>query len=113
MSDSYVVVAPYVTVRTMTMDGPRIIGLFAGAPIPADADPGWCERHAEAKMIAKVADPAVVPDLTLSPVERNAIGERGDNPNEVLADRVAAAEKPSRSRAAAPKPDAPKGDESK
>ncbi len=32
----YVVTAPYVTVKTMTIQGVRVVGLMEGAPLPAD-----------------------------------------------------------------------------
>lgn len=56
----YVVTAPYVTVKTMTQEGPRVVGLYVNSPVPKDADPGWIERHIEAHMVMEVEDPTTV-----------------------------------------------------
>lgn len=53
--DRYQVVAPYVTVPTMTQQGLQIIGLGKGAFVPEDAPREWVERHLRKKLIEKVA----------------------------------------------------------
>lgn len=64
----YVVTGKYVTVKTMTMDGPRIVGLSTGAPVPADVDEKSLKHLESHDLIVAVADPAAVnPDVT--PVE--------------------------------------------
>jgi hypothetical protein len=50
---SYVVTAAYVTVKTNTPDGPRIVGRYAGTPVPADAPPEWIAHHLHKHMIAE------------------------------------------------------------
>jgi len=53
MSDTaYVVTGEYVTVRTMTNDGPRIVGLYKGSAVPGDAADDWIAHHLENKLIA-------------------------------------------------------------
>jgi len=47
----YRVTAPYVTVRTMTENGPRIIGLYKGAVVPDDAAEDWIEAHTRDQLI--------------------------------------------------------------
>lgn len=64
----YVVTAPYVTVKTMTLEGPRIVGLYVNAPVPRDVDQGWIDRHIEAGMVMEVVDPATV-NASTSPME--------------------------------------------
>lgn len=85
---AYVVVAPYVTVRTMTEQGPRIIGLYTGAPVPEDAPEEWVKSHAEAGLIAEVEDPAAAVVTPLTPIERMEAGERGESESFVVAARV-------------------------
>jgi hypothetical protein len=51
------VTGAYVTVKTMTMQGPRIVGLFAGAPWPADAPEDSTKHHLSVKLIAEVPEP--------------------------------------------------------
>jgi len=53
----YVVIAPYVTLTTNTVEGRRVLGFHAGAPVPADVDQDVIDRHVEAGMIAKVPEP--------------------------------------------------------
>ena len=65
----YVVTAPYVTVRTMTEQGARVLGLYADAPVPKDAPEDWVKNHLAAKMIAEVEDPAQAVSAVLTPLE--------------------------------------------
>jgi hypothetical protein len=103
MADQYVVTAPLVSVKTMTIEGVRLINLYTGAPVPADADPGWVERHLEAKMIAKVADPAAVSVAVLSPQEMQDVNADGRRHHEEVYDRVAEQEQGAARRRAAAK----------
>jgi hypothetical protein len=68
---NYVVTAPRVVVKTMTHDGPRMIGLFAGAPWPADADPAATQHHLDNDLIVAVEDPRAV-NVDVPPLERIA-----------------------------------------
>jgi hypothetical protein len=54
----YVVTAPRVVLTTMTMDGVRAIGLFAGAPVPDDVPPEQIRHHLDNNLIAEVPEPA-------------------------------------------------------
>ncbi|MEV4287357.1 hypothetical protein AB0K40_17775 [Nonomuraea bangladeshensis] len=56
--DRYQVVAPYVTVPTMTQRGQQVVGLGKGAFVPEDASKEWVERHLRKKMIEKLPAPA-------------------------------------------------------
>lgn len=64
----YVVAGAYVTVKTMTMEGPRIVGLFAGAPWPADAPLDATQHHLSQRLIVPVEDPSAV-NPTLTPMD--------------------------------------------
>lgn len=68
----YIVTGAYVTVKTMTHQGPRILGLMAGAPVPDDAEPAWVKHHLETNLIVEVEDPAAVPsnEVFLTPIEQ-------------------------------------------
>jgi len=55
---AYRVTGAYVTVKTETADGMRIIGLYAGAPVPADASDEWVKHHLSSGLIEEVASPA-------------------------------------------------------
>src|SRR5258708_40122581 len=39
MAKDYVVTGPYVTVKTMTIQGMRVVGLYEGTPVPKDVPP--------------------------------------------------------------------------
>ena len=52
--DRYQVVAPYVTVPTMTQRGQQVVGLGKGAFVPEDASAEWVKRHLRKQMIEKV-----------------------------------------------------------
>jgi hypothetical protein len=65
------VTGAYVTVKTSTADGVRVVGLYAGAPWPADADPEATEHHLANGLIAEVGVPAKAePPPPAAPVER-------------------------------------------
>lgn len=57
----YVVTGAYVTVKTMTNEGPRILGLFAGAPWPADATEDATRHHLAMGLIEAVPEPPKPP----------------------------------------------------
>lgn len=56
----YVVTGAYVTVKTMTHQGPRILGLMAGAPVPVDAGDFWIQHHLDSNLIEEVPEPEPV-----------------------------------------------------
>jgi len=60
----YVVKAAYVTVKTMTPDGPQMRGLYQGAVVPEDAAEHWIKGHLASKMIEAIPEPkpAKAPD---------------------------------------------------
>lgn len=91
----YVVVAPYVTLKTMTHQGARILGFHAGAPVPDDVPPEMIKHHLDNKLIAEVADPTQIPQDELFPTPLEQMDAAGVS----AADRVAEGEK-SRNRAA-------------
>jgi hypothetical protein len=107
--------APYVTVKTGTPQGMRIVGLFTGAPMPFDVPQDTLDHHiamdlvaeypvsgAEAAELARVrgtapaeADPAPLPDpVALAEAEQAA---KAKAVAEAEADRVAAQEAAQRS----------------
>lgn len=53
----YVVKAAYVTVKTMTPDGPQMRGLYQGAVVPEDAAEHWIKGHLASKMIEEIPAP--------------------------------------------------------
>jgi hypothetical protein len=60
----YTVTGKYVTARTMTTDGWRVVGLMEGARVPPDADPEWIEHHLRKKLIAEVGkEPVAAADM--------------------------------------------------
>lgn len=58
----YKVVAPYVTVRTATDQGPRVVGLYQGAILPDDVPEESIQHHLDNDMIVEVDEPARVED---------------------------------------------------
>lgn len=78
MSGSYVVTGQYVTVKTMTNEGPRILGLHSGAPIPADADPEYVKHLVAHNLAAKVDEPkAEAPKEAAKPAASAHAGAAG------------------------------------
>lgn len=57
MATKYTVTGAYVTVKTMTDQGVRIVGLYAGAPVPADAGEAWVQHHLDNNLIEAVPAP--------------------------------------------------------
>ena len=51
---SYRVVAPYITVKTMTPDGMQIRGLHAGAMVPPDVTPESIGHHVTLGLIEEI-----------------------------------------------------------
>lgn len=49
------VCSPYVTVKTSTTEGMRIIGLHRGAPLPVDVQPEQVKHHADHGLIERFA----------------------------------------------------------
>jgi hypothetical protein len=47
----YRVTGKYITVKTMTQDGPRIVGLHEGAPLPADVSKESIDHHLAVNLI--------------------------------------------------------------
>jgi len=68
----YVVTGAYVTVKTETADGPRVVGLYAGAPWPADAPPEATKHHLENSLIEEVGAPAPAPAAAAKEEEKEA-----------------------------------------
>jgi hypothetical protein len=52
----YTVVGEYITVRTATADGYRIVGLYKGAPLPGDVSPEAVAHHLRQGLIAEVGE---------------------------------------------------------
>jgi hypothetical protein len=50
----YRVTGAYVTVKTDTTNGPMVVGLYEGAPVPADASEQWIAHHLENHLIEEV-----------------------------------------------------------
>jgi hypothetical protein len=73
----YVVTGAYVTCKTMGRDGPVIVGLYAGAPVPADAEQSWIDHHLRVNLIEAVPEPA--PPARAAPAKTDARAE-GDKP---------------------------------
>src|SRR5690242_5279763 len=47
----YRVTAPYVTLKTMTENGVRVVGLYAGAPVPFDVPQDSLDHHIRMGMV--------------------------------------------------------------
>lgn len=82
MARNYVVTGAYVTVKTVTPDGPRVVGLYEGAPWPADAPAEATEHHLEEGLIAEAGAEAKVPAHVAVPepaaqVPDEPVGEPG------------------------------------
>lgn len=58
MAKRYVITGAYVTVKTMTTQGPRIVGMYAGAPWPDDAEAAATQHHLDCGLIEEVPAPA-------------------------------------------------------
>lgn len=54
---TYVVTAPYVTIKVPTLNGQTLVGLYVGAPIPAGADAEAVARLLRKGMLAEVERP--------------------------------------------------------
>ncbi len=89
MADSYVVTGAYVTVKTVTPDGVRIVGRYAGAPVPPDASPEWITHHLDKGLIAKA--PEGTPP---APPSAGTVEEQGAP--DLTGDQPRAEEKPAR-----------------
>jgi hypothetical protein len=63
----YRVTGAYVTVKTNTTNGPTVVGLYEGAPVPPDATPAWVEHHLANRLIEEVPGTAEEPTLTAAP----------------------------------------------
>lgn len=61
MAKHYSVIGAYVTVRTVTQDGPRVVGLYAGAPWPADASEEATAHHLAEGLIAETGSGVKAP----------------------------------------------------
>lgn len=59
---AYRVTAPYVTVKTRTHEGERIIGLYAGGLLPADVPDEQIQHHLDNDMIVEVDEPPLALD---------------------------------------------------
>lgn len=96
MAKQYVVTGAYVTLKTSTPQGPRILGFYRGAPVPADVSQEQIDHHLNQGLIAEVADPAAVPasELFPSPLEE----QEGPGANE----RVVKGEKQRAQRSSKP-----------
>lgn len=73
----YVVTGAYVTVKTETTNGPMVVGLYEGAPVPADAGTAWVEHHLTNHLIAELpappaSEPEAVPEVKAPPGPRPA-----------------------------------------
>jgi hypothetical protein len=53
---TYVVTAPYITVRTGTADGLKILGFYVGAVLPGDVSEESIKHHLDSGLIAAVKD---------------------------------------------------------
>jgi hypothetical protein len=59
----YAVTGAYVTVKTMTVDGVKVIGLHRGAPVPADVDPAHLQHLLAHDLVAEVGQAAKADDM--------------------------------------------------
>jgi hypothetical protein len=53
----YVVTGKYVTAKTMTSQGPRVLGLHEGAPVPPDVPQEWVTHHLNMDLIKELPAP--------------------------------------------------------
>lgn len=61
MAKQYRVTGAYVTVKTATTHGPMIVGLYEGAPVPADAGQEWLDHHLANHLIEEVPQAPAAP----------------------------------------------------
>lgn len=59
----YVVTGAYVTVKTMTVDGVKVIGLHRGAPVPADVDPAHLQHLLDHNLVGEAGQVDVSDDM--------------------------------------------------
>ena len=71
MAKRYRVTGAYVTVKTNTTNGPMIVGLYEGAPVPADASDEWLAHHLE-------ADPPLIEEVPVAAKAAKAEEEAED-----------------------------------
>lgn len=64
--DDLTVLGAYVTVKTNTSEGPRLVGLYEGSPWPKDASPEATKHHLDNGLIGKVGQAA--PEALATPV---------------------------------------------
>lgn len=55
MAQRYKVSGAYITCKTLTNDGPMIIGLYKDAWVPEDATGEWIEHHLKNDLIVPIA----------------------------------------------------------
>lgn len=63
----YVVVDAYVTLKTQTPQGPRLVGFYKGAPVPKDVPKEQIEHHLRGRQIEAVDKPEDVPAPVAGP----------------------------------------------
>lgn len=59
----YVVTGAYVTVKTMTVDGVKVIGLHRGAPVPRDVDPAHLQHLLSHNLVGVVGQADLSDDM--------------------------------------------------
>jgi hypothetical protein len=57
MPKRYKVTGEFVNVKTMTIDGERVVGLYKNAAVPVDASQEWIDHHLSVGLIAEVPGP--------------------------------------------------------
>lgn len=68
MAKQYTVTGAYVTVKTDTSEGPRLVGLYEGSPWPADASAEATAHHLEEGLITEVGQEPATPEALATPV---------------------------------------------
>ena len=73
--DVYHVVGKYVTVKTMTSEGPRIIGLMEGSSLPGDIEPDSLAHLIRVGLVRRVGDPPPPDPGVVTPAAKLADAE--------------------------------------
>jgi hypothetical protein len=63
VAKQFAVTGPYVTVKTMTVDGVKVIGLHRGAPVPQDVDPAHLQHLLDHDLVGEVGQVDLTDDM--------------------------------------------------
>jgi hypothetical protein len=85
MPQRYRVTGKFVNCKTTTTDGVRIVGLYEGAVVPADASQEWIDHHLANDLIGPIPgtadpepEPAPEPDPPKAPARAQAAKAKGE-----------------------------------